>query len=780
MDLSIGVGDLARFVHRRGDIDDRTEESTTTREGIESQKEYQKERASETDSYETEVGVVEEFNYGDLVLTVTGRIDGIAVEHELDGTKHVVEEIKTTRRKTADIPNSDRSVHEAQLRLYAAMYSARDKSCAIRSRLTYVHPDSGKYVVSEHEETAEDLEQFLNDTVTLYCEWVARVVERVKVRNENAAEQEFPFEQPNRNQLQLARLGFVSIRDSTNLLMEAPTGTGKTIATAFPAVKTLGEEALDRVVFITARTTGQKAAVDAFAELRKQNSSLVQVTVSAKERVCLTPGAACRPEECEYAKGHYDRVRDATANLLKKGLVHRMAIENVAKATRVCPFELSLDVAEWADVVVCDYNYVFDPLIQLKRLHTELFPRSALLIDEAHRLTERVREMLSCEFDLDFMQNATAEAIDTPIHSMLSSISRELEAFFNAELPREGELVAESSNLPFIEAVKSLFKSDRVRSVNTTDLDLLSEWLFQLFRYRTIEEIREGSPSKFMWLLTRTAEKRTVQLRCLGADSWIKEVVGRFHGSIRFSGTLSPGQLFNEEHGLDGPVKYARLPVDSNRLGVFVVPHISTYYKQRERTSPKLAALLNGIAQTAIGNWLVAFPSFAYMNQVVDQMPASGSILVQKSGMNLDERDEFVKSLTLDAKQLAFVVMGGVFTESIDIEQTALEGVVIVSPALPPRSHELERIRTLSESGYEIAYRRPAMTRVIQAAGRVMRGEFDRGMVVLIDPRFTEPEFTLYFPSHWEPEVVAPDELMPRIQVFQSLGNSIPMQTTHS
>ena len=235
---------------------------------------------------------------------------------------------------------------------------------------------------------------------------------------------------------------------------------------------------------------------------------------------------------------------------------------------------------------------------------------------------------------------------------------------------------------------------------------------------------------------------------------------------------MSPGELFNEEHGLEGPVKYARLPIDSARLAVFAVPHISTYYKQRERTSPHLAALLNGITECARGNWLVAFPSFAYMNQVVDLMPEGETVLTQRAGMTLDERDEFLKRMTLDAKQLAFVVMGGVFTESIDIEQTSLEGVVIVSPALPPKSHELERISALSENGYEIAYRRPAMTRVIQAAGRVMRGEHDRGIVVLIDPRFTDPDFTHYFPSHWEPEVIGPNELPQRIRAFQRIGSS--------
>lgn len=768
MDLSIGVVDLARFVHRSGDIDDRAEDATSAREGQKVQKAYQDLRKKQVESYETEVGVSAFIDYEGLSLTVSGRIDGVAIENELSGSRLIIEEIKTTRRQRLDVPTCDRSVHEAQVRLYAAMHEMRSEAQSICTQLTYIHPDSGAVSYSENEEKDSELAEFLDHSMKEYCIWITKVLERVAHRNSFATKQEFPFDEPNRNQLQLARWGFQSLRDSTNLLIEAPTGTGKTMATAFPAVKSFGEEDLDRVAFVTARTTGQQAAVDAFSKLSEQNKSLVQVTVSAKERVCFTPGAACRPEECEYAKGHYDRVREARDILLQKRKVHRLAIDNVARAIRVCPFELSLDVAEWADVVVCDYNYVFDPLIQLKRLHSAIFPRTGLLIDEAHRLTERVRDMLSCEFDLDLLKKAVDEAIDTPLERLLSRVYHALSAFFDKQNPSEGEAVVPSIDEGFVNAVKDLFKSEAPRIVNTTDLDAVSDTLFLLLRYRAIEDIREAEPSKFLWLLNRTRDSRVVRLRCLGADGWINEVVGRFHGSIRFSGTLSPGELFNEEHGLDGPVKYARLETDSRRLGVFVIPQIATFFNHRERTAPQLAALLRDISENATGSWLVAFPSFAYMKLVAAQFRDNETLLIQTSGMNLNERDEFVEQLTHGSKQLGFVVMGGVFTESIDIEQTALEGVVIVSPALPPKSHELEHIKALSANGYEIAYRRPAMTRVVQAAGRVMRGENDRGMVVLIDPRFTEPDFNRYFPSHWQPEVIAPTQLAERIREFQT------------
>ena len=767
MEISIGVTELAAFVHRRGDIDDRAEDPTSAREGIDAQSKYQARIKLARTKYESEVRVKREYQHKSVTLHVTGRVDGVDLEDELHGSRLLVEEIKTTRKNPNGIPSCNKTVHEAQVRLYAAMLDSRREVASIVTRLTYIHPDSGDSRSFERTEEAADLDEYFEATAQDYCDWVNDVLARLAERNENAATQSFPFETYNRNQLQLARHGFVSLRDETNLLIEAPTGTGKTMATAFPAVKAMGERELDRVVYSTARTTGQQAAIDAFSTLRKQNNNLVQVTVSAKERVCLTPGAACRPEECDYAKGHYDRVRGAVKQLLHKGIVNRTTIDAVAKSQKVCPFELSLDAAEWSDIVICDYNYVFDPLVQLKRLRSRLFNRVALLVDEAHRLTERVRDMLSCEFDLELIENAVSEAENSPIEAHLRRIQRVLQDFLENTLPSIGEAVVDEIDPDLIQAVDRMFGSDDLRLRNTTDLDALDACLYEFVRFRTIANIGEEDPQKFVWLLSRSRYERRVQFRCLLPNSWINRVVNEFHGSIRFSGTLSPGELFNEEHGLEGPIKNSSLSPDKSRLSVYVVSDLSTYYDERANTAPDLASLIENIRGVSTGNWLVAFPSFAYMDLVLDHITVADTSLVQRSRMNLEEREEFLNRLALDDNQLGFVVMGGVFTESIDIEQASLEGVIVVSPGIPPRSTERDRISALSDQGYEIAYRRPAMTRVVQAAGRVVRGEKDRGIVVLVDPRFTRSDFARYFPSHWQPEIIKAADLVTRIRIFQ-------------
>lgn len=770
MQFNIGVTDLAAFVHRRGDIDDRAEDLTTAREGLDTQRAYQQRLKHEVPTYRTEVQVACDFKLEAIEVRVTGRVDGVALVDELQGKQLIVEEIKTTRRDSSDVPLCDRSVHEAQLRLYAAMLARDGEATSLETRLTYVHPETRTPKTYTAEESFDDLECFLKDTVGTYCAWLNVVVKRLNRRNEQAAAQLFPHQTYNENQLPLARAGYISLRDKSNLLVEAPTGTGKTIATTFPAVKAIGESKLDRVVYATARTTGQQAAADAFSLLRESNDALVHTTVSAKERVCLTPGAACRPDECEYAKGHYDRVRDATQMLLRKGDVDRDAVDAVAKSKKVCPFELSLDVAEWSDAVICDYNYVFDPFVQLKRLRSRLFGRVGLLVDEAHRLTERVRDMLSCEFDLAKFDEAVTETQDTPIGPLLQTLQRILTGSFDDLLPIHGETTADEITSDLETAAERLLASDKLRLQAAAAEDVVNECLFSLLRFRTITALRDDNPGNFVWLLSRTESDRRMRLRCLLPDSWIRDTVREFHGSIRFSGTLAPGELFNEEHGLVGPIRQATIAPNKRRLSVFTVPDISTYWSDRTATAPAIADLLERIHEAASGNWLVAFPSFTYLELVLDLVKNPDLVLAQKRQMNLEEREEFLAQLERDERSLGFVVMGGVFTESIDIEQTSLEGVVVISPGLPPKSLELDQLKERSPYGYEIAYRRPAMTRVIQAAGRVVRSEADRGAVVLVDPRFTRSDFAQYFPAHWEPQVVKSDALIPALQAFQA-GN---------
>ena len=736
------------------------------------QKQYQGKRKSKYPSYEVEQKVEYAYEGSSITLIVSGRIDGVYEKSELSGSVHVVEEIKTTRVDPEDIVLSTRSVNEAQLKLYAAMWLANSKeSRQIHTELAYIHPDTGAVNQSTHEYTQEDLNSYLISTCKTYVDWLEKIKARVEKRNLQASSQSFPYPKYNEDQQRLARHCYQSLRDSQSILFEAPTGSGKSMTASFPGIKSMGEGQLDRLVFCTARTTGQQAANDAFTTLQEQNDELTITTVSAKERVCLTPGAACRPEECQYAKGHYDRIRDATENLLLRRLVNRNAIETIARNFRVCPFELSLEAAEWSDAIVCDYNYIFDPFVQLSRIHSRLFERVGLLVDEAHRLTDRVREALSCTFDIDQLEQLASMDLSTELKSSVLKLVVDLSNELDAQVGQYGESMVESLRCEIQSRVELLIDTLE-RPENHVELpEEARDQIFQFYQFQTIWEIKERATHKFAWHLQRTDQVATLELRCLSPDDWIRETIERYHGSVRFSGTLSPGYLYNEEHGVEGPCLQARITPNAERLGVYLVPNLSTFYRDRQHTAAELAALLEKVRLTRDGNWLVAFPSFQYMNLVIEHMPDHDSLLVQEPSLNLDEREEFINLLAIGKQLLGFVVMGGVFTESVDFEHSSLEGVVAVSPGIPPRSLERDRIQELSENGYEIAYRKPAMVRVVQAAGRVFRNEMDRGIVVLIDARFTRREFSRYFPSHWVPQVVNSGELINVINSFEATTN---------
>ena len=750
---------------------------TLAKEGIESQARYQSKQKSDIAEYQSEQRIYFKFVDGDLTLDVRGRVDGVFEQVELAGALTVIEEIKTTRTPPDEVVLSARSVNEAQMKLYAAMWLIKSNLKEIGAQLTYLNPDTQVAHTDFNQYQAKELKEYLNETCATYAAWISVVLQRLTLRNSEAAAQEFPYKKYNEDQQRLARHGYMSLRDGTDLLFEAPTGSGKSMTASFPAVKAMGEDKIDRVVFCTARTTGQQAANAAFLKLREQNDSLVTVTVSAKERVCLTPGAACRPEECTYAKGHYDRIREATSNLLLRRHVSRDAIDTIARNFKVCPFELSLDAAEWADAIICDYNYVFDPFVQLNRIHSKLFDRVGLLVDEAHRVTDRVRESLSCTFDLNMIEQALSVDLPKRIQQCLSRVLEALSSSLDDQVSGRGTAMVESVGYDITLSIKTLL-DELEKPENRFDAEGELRDLFYLFQqFQTIWAIREDSPQKFAWQLESNPTFRHVSLRCLIADNWIASIFQNYSGSVRFSGTLSPGVLYNEEHGLDGPCLTARISADPDRLGVLVVPDLSTFYKDRERTAPELAQLLEGVRGEADGNWLVAFPSFTYLNQVLEHMSESESILVQERDLTLNEREEFINYLAVGRQMLAFVVMGGVFTESVDFEHSALEGVVVVSPGIPPQSPELERIRSLSDNGYEIAYRKPAMVRVIQAAGRVLRNETDRGLVILIDSRFTRPDFSRYFPSHWIPRVIKAEDLAQEVATFVQLDDQTKVRS---
>lgn len=773
MKVSIGVAELATFVHRRGDINYRFEESTQMLEGIKAQQRYQEQQLKSFEDYRREHRLSQPFDYEGLQLTVSGRADGI-----INRPIALVEEVKTTRKSVDNVFQSRGIEHVAQARLYAAMLVTDEPEihdCEVK--VTYIHPDSMSSKSFMETLNRNELQQFFVETCTHFATFIKSVLQRIEQRNALAVRQDMPFTTVAEEQMNLARRVYMSIRDHEDLMFEAPTGTGKTITTLFPAVKAMGSEHTDRVIYTTARTTGQRIVHETMKSLSERNEHLRSIVITAKDLICFTPGATCAPEYCDFAKGHFDRVQAARDDLLAHPAIDQKLVELVARSHKVCPFALSLDAAEWCDVVVGDYNYVFDPFVALQKLHTRFFKHVTVLVDEAHRLGSRVTEMLSAELRLESLIRVIAECPLQDIRAVSQQLVRWIE-----DTATNSSSSDEEFEIPIIEEKFWQLLDAFLVVCEEVDMESTHKSLFQcwsdILRFNDAKDRYETE--SYICLMRREDEDLVIVLRCIAPGSWIRGVLREYSGSVRFSGTLSPPKVFEESHGVSGPFVKTQNEPDSHRFGVMLIPDISTYWNDRERSIAEIVDVIEDVRASTDENWLVAFPSFEYLDRVYSAINnLTDHVLRQEAHMTVDERAEFIEWLNEPKARVGLTVMGGVFTESVDFDPRALAGVIVIGPSIPPTSLELEKVRASSELGFELAYRQPAMNRVVQAAGRVVRNVTDRGVIVLVDPRFTRSEYQQYFPRHWDPQIVKSSQVRVALSQFWS-GKSISLPLTRS
>lgn len=768
---AIGVRDLAALVHRRGDIHHRYEKATLAEEGIARQKEWQKQRGG---GYRREFFVSGEWHG----VEVAGRVDG------WDAAAGVVEEIKTTRVDARALHEHQGHLNLAQLKLYAGMLALAGEAPKLL-RLVYLHPDEPGELVLEEPADADELTAFVERTCAAYADWLGVVAARVARRDASLKALDFPYGEFRSHQRGLARRIYRAWRDEEHLLVDAPTGSGKTMAAAFPAFKALGEGEVDRLVVLTSRTTGQGAFERAFGDLADAGARVSTVTVTAKARICFNPELPCDPELCQFARGYFDRMPAARDDLLARGAVDRASVEEVARAHRVCPFELSVDAAAWSDAIVGDCNYVFDPVVRLARLQTPTFPRAAMLVDEAHRLGERVRDMLGATLSRGVLKDALKECSRSLEHAgaaaalpglrsvdrALASLAREVFGAARGRVDGEREIEPPATLLRAIDRLLH----DGSRGVELPHGGAAQDAWFGLTRLRLASEwaasAREaGDDTDFAWIARWQGRNLEVELVCAAPGAHIRTRLDDFHGSVRMSGSFRPQATYQQVQGFGEDAAAVEVPGRADGLGLVVVPDVSTYYRDRERTLPRLARLIRDVTQAHPGGYLVAFPSFSYAEQAhtafaacLSQVDGMGpATRCQQRTMDLEERAAFIDWLGKveaadDARaRVAFVAMGGLFAESVDYPPEALDGVIVVGPGLAPKSLGRDLVARAATArgfdGHAVGYRQEAMTRVVQAAGRVVRGPGDQGLVLLVDPRFTEASFTEFFPGHWQPQ----------------------------
>lgn len=754
-EIRISVRNLIEFVMRSGDLDSRFVGTNRVLEGTKSHQKIQKEGGT---AYNAEVSLFFSLEYKGVLVTLEGRADGIITE---DGGI-VVDEIKTTTRPLEHIDEDYNPLHWAQAECYAYIYAEQNGLESISVQLTYYQLDSEEKKLFRKAFDISELKDLFFGLVDKYMIWINLTRNWGFIRDASIKELKFPFEAYRKGQRELAAATYKTIAARKKLYVQAPTGIGKTISTLFPAVKAIGEEHISKIFYLTAKTITRQVAEEAFSRMRSQGLRFKTITLTAKDKICFNKGAGCNPDQCEYARGHFDRVNDALAGLLSnEENLTREKVEEYASKYRVCPFEYALDLSLWVDCVICDYNYVFDPRVYLKRFFMNNNGDYSFLIDEAHNLVDRAREMFSAELNKSaFLELKKIMKVKQPKTAKILAKINSYMVELRKECGEQGFLVKKEQLKELYKLLKDLINESEEwlsRNHGSEGYDLMLDLYFDSLAFIKISEFFD---ERYVTLIDTKGSEVRVKLFCLDPSYLLSEAFKRGNSAVLFSATLTPLSYFRNILGgsSDDYMMNLSSPFDRDNLCLLIADNISTKFRNRESSYDRIAEIIKLAVDQKPGNYMVYFPSYKYLREVysrfTEQYPDVCTI-IQEGSMTEEERESFLASFQPDTSEIlvGFGVLGGIFSEGVDLKGDRLIGAVIVGVGLPQISVEQDIISAYFQEknsmGYEYAYMYPGMNKVLQAAGRVIRSEQDRGAVLLIDERFTTQSYKSLFPEHW-------------------------------
>lgn len=755
-DIRISVRNLIEFTLRSGDIDNRFVGSSRAVEGT---KLHQKIQKSGMEGYNAEVPLMYSFEYKGFSLILEGRIDGVI----LGGSRVVIDEIKTTSKPLEYFDESGNELHWAQVKCYAYIYAVQNNLADIDLQLTYYQIDSDEIKRIRRHFPFLEIKEFFFRLMDKYLVWVSITRDWEVERNNSIKALKFPFERYRSGQRELAVAVYKTIDEGKMLFAQAPTGIGKTISTVFPSVKAMGEEKATKIFYLTAKTITRQVAEEAFEKMRQHGLRFKTVILTAKDKICFKENAVCNPEYCEYAKGHFDRVDKALADIYaSEHSFTREAVVKYAKQHNVCPFEFSLDLAVIADCVICDYNYVFDPRVYLKRFFQFNTGEYVFLVDEAHNLVDRSREMFSAELGKrTFLQlKKVFKSKKTGLSKALSKVnSMFLE--MKKECGEQHYILRNSEPKELFPLLKEFIKESEAWLGKNDRTEGYEELLALYFDVLAFTKITELYDERYTTYIEKDHSDVKLRLFCLDPSYLLREALKRGKSAVFFSATLAPMNYYSDILGGSESDHKIQLnsPFESQNLCLLISNTISTKYRERENGYEEIAKYIHAVVNQKTGNYLVFFPSYKYMNEVIltfRGMYPDINTLQQSNIMTEEEREAFLDCFKPDSRELlvGFTVLGGIFSEGIDLKGDRLLGAVIVGVGLPQlcleRNIIMEYFKKKNGLGYEYAYVYPGMNRVLQASGRVIRSERDRGVVLLIDKRFSDNQYKKLFPVHWK------------------------------
>lgn len=769
--INVSVRDIVDYSMNRGDIEarggmfikDSGLDGTLTH--VHFQREMIKIHGKE--QFLKEVYVYHEISNEEVICAITGRIDGILRITESDINKIYLYEIKTTVKNINDILPADHPHHLGQAQCYAYLYMLAKELKTINIRLVYVNREDFNQVIFEYPFGIEELGKLYNELAYKYLNWLTSIRKWQIIRDQSIEKLDFPFTDFRIGQKKLMSEVYNCINDEVNLFAQAPTGIGKTMGVMFPAIKALAAGLTDKIMYLTAKGVTSKAAVDAYKKLEKEGLNLRTVCITAKDKVCPLEKRDCDPERCDRAKEYYLKARPALKDALQEQFFNRDVIDQYANRYGICPFELSLDLALYCDLIICDYNYLFDPRIKLQRFFDgDSDVRFTFLIDEAHNLVDRGREMFSCSLkteDVRLLKGAVKKEWKG-LKKCVNAVQAEMKALEKEQFSTMNEGFITQEDLPdgLVEKVqKALFAMQTCDTEELKDEDK-QKYLDGLFNFMYFVKVSEFYDKRYATFYITNSKELEIKLMCLDPSYLLKDGLDKGRSSILFSATLEPSKYYMDLLGGD-PEMDCFLSLDSpfprENFTVRLVTDISTKYKDREFSYAQIAQILKKEFSKKVGNYMAFFPSYDYMRKVSGifrEIFPDAEVMEQQSrmddidrGLFLDRFDEFG-----DKTLVAFAVMGGLFGEGIDLVGDKLSGAAVIGPGLPMVCGERELIKQYFDnnemSGFDYAYTYPGINRVLQAAGRVIRTEEDKGFVILIDSRFGTPKYRALFPKWWK------------------------------
>ncbi|WP_125608025.1 ATP-dependent DNA helicase [Lapidilactobacillus bayanensis] len=778
----IGIRELIEFTLRSGDLVVQSRSNHTALEGARIHRKLQKQAGPD---YQKEISLNYETTLDGQDVKIEGRADGVVIDPDTHGI--LVDEIKTAETDFADLTQDALTRYWGQAKFYAWLLAEKETVDHVTVQLTYFQTTTEIVTREQQTWTHDDLGKFVQDVLKEYEFWLHLRSQWLLERNEAAEKLNFPYADFRAGQRKFSGVVYKTIAAQKILLTEAPTGAGKTIATLFPTIKSFVDNKVNRIFYLTAKTSTRAVAEATLKDLRAHNAKIKSVTLTAKEKITFPIPEGYPAGHSPYTDGYYDRIKPALKDLIAhEDNWDRSTIEQYAQKHTVDPFEFSLDASRFADVIIGDYNYLFDPQSYLLRFFANPQIGNVFLIDEAHNLVSRSREMYSTE-----LTQAPLHALDKAIRGQKTQVIADLR---KALKPIKANFKKLPTLLPEPELAEQPIADLEDDFVNDfyRGQELLRDWLGKNIDQPVHEAVLNYFFELTSWLriydfygdnyqtIVKTKPTLTLALRCLDASQYLQESLHKGDAAILFSATLSPLTYYQETLTAADPdalIFRMSSPFPPQNQCLLITNYIQTTYAQRDANLPKIISALQKMIAAKVGNYLVFLPSYHYLTEVATEFSAKNpdiNVIQQDSHNDTITRQDFLAQFSADntATLVGFAVLGGSFAEGIDLKGDRLIGVAIISVGLPGLSLENNLIKDYYQAknhqGFAYAYQLPGFNNVMQAGGRLIRDATDRGVILLLDQRFASTRYQRLFPPHWQQQhqVRSADELTQQLRLF--------------